>query len=50
MKIIGPKYITKHFYTKRYKTAFKLMQISKKNPSKKSLIHGRSASFKGTGI
>lgn len=30
MKIIGPKYITKHFYTKRYKIAFKLMQISKK--------------------
>lgn len=30
MKITGPNYITKHFYTKRYKTAFKLMQISKK--------------------
>lgn len=30
MKITGPKYVTKHFYTKRYKIAFKLMQVGKK--------------------
>lgn len=39
----------KIFYTKRYKIAFRLMQVSKKNPSK-CLIHGRSAPFKCPGI
>lgn len=42
------QYITKYFYTKRYKIAFRLMQVSKKNASK-CLICGRSAPFKCPG-
>lgn len=38
----------KTFLYKKYKIALRLMQISKKNPSK-CLIHGRSP-FKCTGI
>lgn len=38
MKINGPKYVTKHVYTKRYKIAFRLMQISKKTLQNVSFV------------